>query len=105
MSYETNVYYNPEKYGLEVVTEVEWSEPCYSFDTTIVWKKGKKFYWASDSGCSCPAPFEDYNSLDDLESGTKMAVIKDLQARLEDWYDADFASPQVVEAIIKIRSA
>lgn len=63
-----NVYYNPEKYGLGPVAELELAEPNYSFDTVVVWKHNENglLYWAHDSGCSCPVPFEDYTSLEDL---------------------------------------
>lgn len=63
-----NIYYSPEKFGLEIVGDIEWAEPNYSFDFTAVWKKSRgEYYLASDSGCSCPAPFENYTSVEDLE--------------------------------------
>lgn len=65
-----NIYYDPEHFGLVKVTEFERSEPCYSFDTFVVWysKDNDTYYWGSDSGCSCPSPFEDfgYNETDSL---------------------------------------
>lgn len=69
-----NLYYDPEHFGLEKVVEFERSEPCYSFDTFVVWchKETGTYYWGYDSGCSrhsrcsCPSPFEDlgYNETD-----------------------------------------
>jgi hypothetical protein len=47
MSY---IYYNPEDFGLSVVGEITWREPCYDFDFSVVWKKGDRYYFASDSG-------------------------------------------------------
>lgn len=65
---EPDLYHSPEKYGLEVVGSIEWSEPDWSFDMTVVWKGGVgEYYFASDSGCSCPSPFEDFTSVDMLE--------------------------------------
>lgn len=63
-----NVYYNPEEFGLETVGEFQIDEPDYSFNIFAVWRDPKtgKFYTAIDSGCSCPSPFEDYNSMKDL---------------------------------------
>lgn len=63
-----NVYYNPDKFGLVPVAELELTEPSYSFDTVMVWRHDEKgaLYWAHDSGCSCPVPFEDYTSLEQL---------------------------------------
>ena len=68
MSWGEDVYYNAEKHGLVVVAEIDDADSCYSFDLTVVWKNtetGDK-YWANDSGCSCPSPFEDIQSIDGL---------------------------------------
>lgn len=58
-----NIYYDPEHFGLVKVTEFERTEPCYSFDTFVVWysKDNGDYYWGQDSGCSCPSPFEDFS--------------------------------------------
>lgn len=64
--YNADLYYQPEKFGLRPVFEYELREPCYSFDIFVLWKhEDGTLYWAYDSGCSCPSPFEDYTSLDD----------------------------------------
>lgn len=59
-----NPYYNPEKLGLEMIS---FDEPnmSYEYNTLCFWatKKGK-VYTASDSGCSCPTPFEDRHARD-----------------------------------------
>lgn len=68
MSYNTpDVYYQPDKFGLTVVHEIDDPNASYSFDMLVLWRHadGRLFY-ASDAGCSCPSPFEDYTSLDDL---------------------------------------
>lgn len=55
-----NIYNNPENYGLEIFLTLE-ADLSYEFDMLVVWKRvadGKLFY-KRDSGCSCPAPFED----------------------------------------------
>lgn len=66
--YDSNIYYSPEKFDLAPLAELELSEPDYSFDTLVVWRHTKtgRLYWAHDSGCSCPSPFEDYTSIDML---------------------------------------
>jgi hypothetical protein len=63
-----NIYYNPEDHGLEIVAEIDFAD-SYDFDKIVVWKSKdeNKFFWAQDSGCSCPSPFEDYHSVDALE--------------------------------------
>jgi len=58
--YNHNIYYNPEKHGLTVVAEIEYSSGEYEFDTRVVWRDASgKLYTARDSGCSCPTPFEE----------------------------------------------
>jgi hypothetical protein len=72
MSWDTNVYDTPEKYGLEIVDVLEDPDACWSFDTLLVLqhKETKRIYWTSDSGCSCPSPFEDQDSIESLEEVT-----------------------------------
>lgn len=62
----SNVYYSPEEFGLTVVAELS-KEPEYDFDILVVWEHtdGTR-YWAHDSGCSCPIPFEDYRVMSHL---------------------------------------
>jgi hypothetical protein len=70
MGYDNpDVYYQPEAFDLVPVAELALTEPDYSFDIVMVWRHTPtgELYWAQDSGCSCPSPFEDYTSLDKLE--------------------------------------
>lgn len=63
-----NIYYSPEDFGLEVVGTIEWSEPNWDFDMTVVWRAKRGQYWiGSDSGCSCPSPFEDIHDVNELD--------------------------------------
>lgn len=70
-------YYSPEHFGLEIVGTVE-VPMGYEFDMFVIWmdKEGRSYYWASDSGCSCPTPFEDT----ELVSGTARDVMTDLDS-------------------------
>ncbi len=64
MSEEINPYYNPEKLDLELLS---FDEPnlSYEYNTLCFWvTKDGRVYSASDSGCSCPTPFEGYSSTD-----------------------------------------
>lgn len=66
---ESNVYDSPEKFGLECVGQISWDSPSW-FDLTAVWVNAEGWlYWADDSGCSCPRPFEYVGSLDELQTG------------------------------------
>jgi hypothetical protein len=62
------VYYSPEQWNLEPFAELELTEPDYSFDLVVVWrhKDTGELYYGADSGCSCPSPFENFSSIDDL---------------------------------------
>lgn len=66
MSWENNIYGHPENYGLQIFKVLE-ENLSYEFNMLVVWKNEKgEFFWAQDSGCSCPSPFENYNSVSDL---------------------------------------
>lgn len=60
MSYYDNPVDNAEKYGFEYVGSIDLSEPDYSFDILGVLKNEKGYYLGTDSGCSCPSPWESH---------------------------------------------
>jgi hypothetical protein len=104
MSWESNPYYSPEKFGLEIVGEAELSVPNYDFDMLVVWKDADgTLYYAQDSGCSCPSPFEDYNSVDDLH---KLTSVDELQEYAKDYdgeiHQESYRNNQVTELIAKV---
>lgn len=55
-----------ESEGVTDLGTIYLSEPCYSFDLAWVLGTPEGFYLGTDSGCSCPSPFENYRSLDDF---------------------------------------
>lgn len=104
-------YHQPEDFGLVPVAMIDWlgDEACYEFNMTQIWWKAeeKKFYWATDSGCSCYGPFENHTADDDLESGGFFA----LAGLLTEWLGAS-PRPEVaadvadaLEAALKFRNA
>lgn len=76
----SNMYYSPEKFGLELVAEVSWNDDSYQFDDTIVLfhRETGRWFVESDSGCSCPCPFEGLSSLDDLAVFDKTSAQSEL---------------------------
>jgi hypothetical protein len=62
-----SIYYDPEEFGLVIHGVVEEDE-SYQFKIVVVWKDvyDPVYYWAADSGCSCPSPFEEYYGKQDL---------------------------------------
>lgn len=71
---DNDVYYQPEAFGLQVIGTLNNPEADYDFHMFAVWKHEEtgKIYYASDAGCSCPSPFEDYTSLDKLSEVISM---------------------------------
>ncbi|AEQ20937.1 conserved hypothetical protein [Rhodococcus phage E3] len=71
------VYNDPKHFGLEIVGELELEEPNYSFNMGVVWYRPEteRFYFATDSGCSCPSPYEDYTSIESLEKPMTLAEL------------------------------
>lgn len=70
--YNPDAYNQPEAFGLIIVGELNDPDACYSFDDLVVWQHVESgvVYYAVDSGCSCPSPFEDFTSLDTLTQVT-----------------------------------
>lgn len=60
-----NIYYNPEAFNLEIMGDVDVAG-SYEFDILVVFKdiETNKLYYDTDSGCSCPTPFEDHRKED-----------------------------------------
>lgn len=60
------------------ICSVEWSGEPWEFNQTAVFesKETRMLFYAEDSGCSCPSPFEE-TSFDDLTP----------ILRLQDWID------------------
>lgn len=67
----SNVYYDPEDFGLKIVASADWSDGCYQFDYFVVWADAENnLFYGEDSGCSCPSPFENFNGLQSLTAAT-----------------------------------
>jgi hypothetical protein len=78
--YETNPYFCPQAHGLEILHSFDDPQASYSFDMFVVWKHvdGRLFY-ATDSGCSCPSPFEGHagpETLTQIASGDSFESFK-----------------------------
>lgn len=84
-----DVYYSPEKFGLTPLGDIDFSDGCYQFDLTAVWRDATgKLLWADDAGCSCPSPFESVG-IDDLSTGTPAELQAHLEKRNTEGYDGD----------------
>lgn len=89
------IYGMPENYALRVIGEIDNSED-YEFNLFVVWADSAgNLYYATDSGCSCPAPFEDFYSLADLTPGTPHQV----HEALDDWATAGYRKANPGEVV------
>ena len=58
---------------------------AYEFDIFAVWTDGRALYWAADSGCSCPTPF-DGTGVSDLGLGRPADCLRALDTwQAERW--------------------
>lgn len=80
---------NPKAFGLEHVALVSDHELSYEFDQFLILRDPRtgEYLWASDSGCSCPIPFED-TTVESMARGSGQDCLNDLRA----WASSDFHS-------------
>ena len=65
MGYSDNPVDKPGDYGFTgVVGEIDLSAPDYSFDLLVVLENDEGYYLGTDSGCSCPIPWESHTAQD-----------------------------------------
>ncbi|WDM16722.1 hypothetical protein J3S85_37795 [Streptomyces lavenduligriseus] len=82
--YDENVYHHPEKHGLTVVGEVD-TAGGYEFNMLVVWVRDEDsaMFWSTDSGCSCPSPFEDVEGVDGL---TPVTDVSQFSSEARKWF-------------------
>jgi hypothetical protein len=96
-----NLYSSPEKFGLTPVGEIEWSDGCYEFDVTAVYRRADgSLAYGEDCGCSCPSPFED-QGVSDLTACTPAGLQAHLEERGKDNYDGDRAA-EIADLMAKV---
>lgn len=88
MDYDSNPYYNPAAIGCEIVASVDIAD-SWEFDIALVIRELStgKLYFASDSGCSCPTPFEDHTFPG--ERWTEITSQREIIARLNEFSSDD----------------
>lgn len=102
-SYETNPYYSPEATGLAIVGDLD-TGGGYEFDMLVVWQRIEDgaLFWGTDSGCSCPSPFEDVDSVDDLTAITDPREFsREARAWLREQYSTTADDRDALERLIR----
>lgn len=106
--YEHNLYYYPEKSGLKIVAQIDYSDQCYQYDTRVVWKdKRGQFFTARDSGCSCPTPFEtfDLTNIDILSIRELRREVREEVNNKSQWSSPNISAEQGQEFVRKVELA
>lgn len=87
MSWDDNPVRFPEKYGFKrVVTTGELDEPDYSFYEFAVLEGEDGYYLSTDSGCSCPSPWESHTKDDFTGPLTAAQVHEEVTSLWENSY-------------------
>jgi hypothetical protein len=103
-----NPYMDPEECGLEPIAEIEYSDRCFQFDTRMVWREKNTgaLFTARDSGCSCPVPFENYDSMSSLERLTNTDMLREeIREELIELLGWRPGGEQIAEEIAKVEAA
>lgn len=108
------LYGQPEKFGLRTIGEMQWGEACWSFDLTVVWQDTTTgaLYFAEDSGCSCPSPFENTGRDDLTLIDRPQTFIDHVNKRVAEMADGYLSESEVEQAkadsgqlVLKVREA
>lgn len=101
MKFNENPYYSPERCGLEIVKSVD-TAGSYEFDIFCLWKKidTDELYWDTDSGCSCPSPFDNGDHGHDLKLITEETYYN-FEQGLHNHYHLDKSEIIIFEKLVK----
>lgn len=101
---DPNPFYNPEKFGLEQVAQIDYSSGSYEFEYRVIWKHAETglYYTARNGGCSCPTPFEDYKTLEDLDRLAPSEIEEEVRTEVANEYGYSGDNP--AEFLEKLRA-
>ena len=74
---------------MDFVAELDRSDHSYQFDyLRVVRSEDGRYFYGTDSGCSCPSPFEDFHRESDWTPLTKHPdSLSSFKASVESWVD------------------
>ena len=100
-----NIYYSPEKHGLQIVTQINLHLNDYDTELLVVWEEisSGRLLFARASGCSCPTIYTNETS-STLPELTRLGQLTEIleECSTSDRYNK--INPEVVAAFLdKVR--
>lgn len=83
--------------------EIHLSEPDYSFDLLGIWEEDGGFFIATDSGCSCPSPWESHTKDDLTGPLTLDQLAEEATSLVEDSYMPGYGAEELQEVLDRLR--
>ena len=74
-------------YDSTILAAIDVSDQNYQFDIYAVFLIDGKKYWAFSAGCSCPTPFEEFTSVDQLSPLNRAHDFKSLELAVKSGAD------------------
>lgn len=101
MNFEDNPYYYPEKCGLIIFEHIDTAD-SYEYNKFVIWEKldDGTLWWDTDSGCSCPSPFDNGDHGHDLKPITKETFYNFKEALKE---HRDIPKSDYVDILTRVR--
>ncbi len=95
-----NPYYAPEKCGLAIIGSIDDPNASWDFHIVAFWRdlETGTVFAQFDSGCSCPAPFENEAGTGDLFTITSAAQARDFIKGAFEWIHYP---PREVSALVE----
>lgn len=83
--------------------EIDLSEPNYSFDLLGIWQEPDGFFIATDSGCSCPSPWESHTEGDLTGPLTMAQLTEEATSLVEDSYMPGYGTEELLTVLDTLR--
>lgn len=83
----------------EMIAELYLAEPNYDFDLLGIWKAEDGYYLSTDSGCSCPSPWESHSDDDLTGPLTAAQAIEEATSIWQDSYRGPYEPEEFAKAM------
>lgn len=77
---------------LDWLGDIDLAEPDWSFDLLRIYRRKSDgvYLWATDSGCSCPSPFEDIPIKEFAEANSAAALLSAVDETLRTYGNSSY---------------